>query len=172
MRKYILFIITSLAVLSIQAQNSYFDGKGVEKGYRGFVDLGYTIGVEDYGEGRIDLQTSHGYQFLPYFYSGIGVGMSYYHESEAVSIPIFADLRADIFNNSITPFVDFKIGYSVVDVTGFYMSPSVGCRFRLSQNLGLNVTIGYTMQKYKWEYWYFSGSENCGGLNLRLGIDF
>lgn len=173
MKRFLLSIaITLLSILNINAQMVYFDGKGVEKGYRGFVDLGYTVGVGDFGEGRAEIQTAHGYQFLPYLFTGVGMGMSYFHEAQAVAVPIFADFRTDIFNNSVTPFIDFKIGYSVADVTGFYMSPSVGCRFSLKKNLGLNITIGYTMQNYGWEYSYYSGTENCGGLNMRLGIDF
>jgi len=173
MKKIILaFLFFTVSLITIKAQSEYFDGNGVEKGYRGFVDLGYTIGIGDYGEGRFEMQTSHGYQFLPYFYMGVGAGMSYFHESKAVAVPVFADLRADFFNNSITPFVDFKVGYSVADVTGFYMSPSLGCRFGLKQNLALNFSVGYTMQKYDWETYYFNGTENCGGLNIRLGVEF
>lgn len=47
-------------------------------GYRGFVDFGYTVGLGDYGVGRIELTTSHGYQFNPYFFAGIGTGIHYY----------------------------------------------------------------------------------------------
>lgn len=33
------------------------------KGYRGFAELGYGIGVGDYEFGRFSIETSHGYQF-------------------------------------------------------------------------------------------------------------
>lgn len=174
MKKILLIVsLITLLVLPISAQNSsYFNGRGVQRGYRGFADIGYSIGVGDFGEGRVELQTTHGYQFLPYFYMGAGVGVSFYHKSEVVSVPIFADLRADLFNNSITPFIDFKIGYAVADVEGFYMSPSIGCRFGLDSNIALNASVGYTMQKYNWSYLFFKGSENCGGLTIRLGVEF
>ena len=149
-----------------------FDNRGRVAGYRGFVDLGYTIGTGDYGEDRIEFSTSHGYQFNPYVYLGLGVGAHYYFDSEVVEIPIFAHVRSEFLNNSISPFFDFKIGYSVYDATGFYMTPSVGCRFAVGEKNGISVGIGYTMQKVEFDYWGYSGSENCGGFNIRVGFDF
>ena len=40
----------TVSLITIKAQSEYFDGNGVKKGYRGFVDLGYTIGIGDYVE--------------------------------------------------------------------------------------------------------------------------
>lgn len=150
------------------------DGNGVQRGYRGFMELGYTIGTGDWeGTNRVEFSTSHGYQFNPYFYAGVGAGVNYYHEADLVEIPVFADLRADILNNWITPYVDFKIGYTVYDAAGFYMSPTVGCRFGFDNNLALNIGIGYTMQKTS-VYWYGYGSskENMGGFSIKLGMEF
>lgn len=175
---------------------SSFSGDGGAKaGYRGFLEAGYTIGVGDYGEGRVDITTSHGYQVCPYFFAGVGVGLNYYTNGEVFGVPLFADLRADILNNNITPFVDFKIGYSVADVSGFYMCPSLGCRFGFGNNLGMHISVGYTYQKYKYkgtigyytynydDYGYgysypsyhsrsFSESVNVGGITLKLGFEF
>ncbi len=143
------------------------DGKGLKAGYRGFVDLGYSIGVGDFGEGRAEFATSHGYQFNPYIYAGLGAGVHYYHESEMVEIPVFAHVRSEFLNNAISPFFDFKIGYTVYDATGFYMTPSVGCRFA-----GVSIGIGYTMQKVEYDIGHYSGSENCGGFSIKVGFDF
>lgn len=44
------------------------------KGYRGFLDLGYTTG----DDGCIQFTTSHGYQLNPYFFFGAGTGVSYF----------------------------------------------------------------------------------------------
>lgn len=153
---------------------SPFNGKGLTAGYRGFVDLGYTLGTGDWGEDRIEFATSHGYQFNPYIYAGLGAGAHYYFDSDVVEIPIFAHVRSEFLNNSILPFVDFKIGYTVYDATGFYMSPTVGCRFALGNKGGISIGLGYTMQKIEYyDYYYgYSGSENCGGFNIKVGFDF
>ncbi|MDE6802559.1 MAG: hypothetical protein K2J07_00740 [Muribaculaceae bacterium] len=42
----------------------------------------------------------------------------------------------------------------------------------LSKRAGFNFGIGYEMQKFKWEYRYYSGTENCGAVTLKIGFDF
>lgn len=85
---------------------------------------------------------------------------------------IFAHVRSEFLDNSISPFFDFKIGYTVYDATGFYMTPSVGCRFALGERSGISVGLGYTMQKIEYDLWGYSGSENCGGFSIKVGFDF
>lgn len=165
--------ITKEAGKSLYGQNSTFNNNtGNKPGYKGFVDLGYIFGVGDYGIDRLEISTSHGYQFNPYLFVGAGVAANYYFDAECFGLPIFAHVRGNILNNSISPYVDFKIGYSPLeDVKGFYMSPSVGCKIK-----SFNVSLGYVMQKveyYYYDYYYsYEGSENCGGLNLKVGFEF
>ncbi|MDE6527581.1 MAG: hypothetical protein K2L78_00855, partial [Muribaculaceae bacterium] len=120
------------------------------------------------------------YQVCPYFFAGAGVGFNYWTGGDAISVPLFADLRADILDNWFTPFVDLKIGYSVADISGFYMSPSIGCRFGFGNNLGMHLSLGYTLQKataiyYGYSYYNFFTFEkkvNAGGVTLKLGLEF
>ncbi|MGM9861094.1 MAG: hypothetical protein ACI30W_00715 [Muribaculaceae bacterium] len=149
-----------------------------QRGYRGFFDAGYSVGVGG-GTGRIETSTVHGYQFSPYFFAGVGVGFSYFHEGEVWGLPIFADFRGEYGNfgtGRVAPFVDFRIGYTPTDISGFYMSPSVGVRYAINSNAGINLSLGYTMQKceYYFSYggYYGEGTANCGGFTIRLGIDF
>lgn len=151
---------------------------GLKSGYKGMADFGYGIGVGDFGEGRIELQTAHGYQFNPYFFAGIGAGVSYYHESDVFSVPLFADFRGSVpvGSGKVSPFLDLKIGYAVTDVEGFFFSPSVGVRVGLSERAGFNFSLGYEMQKFgyslsAWGY-HFKGTENCGAVTLKIGFDF
>jgi len=152
------------------------DGKGPESGYKGFVEAGYTVGVGDYGKGRISFMTTHGYQINTFVFAGVGAGVNYLTKSEAWGVPIFADVRANILDHSISPFIDVKIGYSVTDVEGLFFSPSIGCRIAISDKSAFNVSIGYELQKAEF-LWYYSGyygtsKENCGGLALKVGLDF
>lgn len=156
----------------------------ISSGYKGFVDLGYTIGVGDgrYA-GRIDFTTSHGYQINPYIYLGIGSGVNYFCEEGADewSFPLFANPRANLLDGPITPFVDVKIGYTFGDlVKGFYLSPSLGVRFALSDRNAINFSAGYTLQNVNYDYdFYYGGSYynysdkiNLGGITLKLGFEF
>lgn len=151
-----------------------------QRGYRGFFDAGYSVGVGG-GSGRVETSTVHGYQFSPYFFAGVGVGFSYFHEGEVWGLPIFADFRGEYGNfgtGRVAPFIDFRIGYTPTDISGFYMSPSVGVRYAISPNAGINLSLGYTMQNaevFYYDYYgdtYYKDTANCGGFTIRLGIDF
>lgn len=173
MKKTLLLCLFTL-IISQQVSAIYFDDEGIPQGYRGFADFSYTLGVGDWGKDhdRVGIMTSHGYQIAPQFFVGAGVGFNYYYNGhdELCSLPVFAHFRSDILENEITPYVDLRVGYSFIDVKGFYINPSVGCRFELNDNVGLNVGIGYTMQQT--EYLFSYNKKNCGGLDFRFGIDF
>ena len=47
------------------------------KGYKGFVDFAYIGDVSDYNASKIELSTTHGYQFNNYFFVGGGVAFNY-----------------------------------------------------------------------------------------------
>ena len=107
------------------------------------------------------------------------MGFNYYFDGndELCSLPLFAHFRSDLINNEITPYVDLRVGYSLIDVKGVYINPSVGCRFELSDDIGLNVGIGYTMQQSEffiidYDFDYYRVKKNCGGIDFRVGIDF
>lgn len=161
-------------------KSSPFKTSGINTGYRGFVDLGYSFGVGDYSADRIEFSTSHGYQFNPYFYLGAGAAFNYFHDGEIASVPLFANPRADFSTGKVSPFIDLKVGYTISDYfEGFYLAPSIGVRFDLQNNKGINFSAGYTMQKtdgYGYDYYsdnlYYAGKVNAGAITLKLGIDF
>lgn len=148
------------------------------RGYRGFADVGYTIGLE--GGDKVEFSTSHGFQICPYFFMGAGAAINYHFDGDLFEIPLFLDLRSDFLKSKVTPFVDFKAGYTLYDANGFYMNPSLGLRIAIGRHAGLNICVGYEMQKLKINYsgyrhgYRFSGSKiyNDDGVSLRLGFDF
>lgn len=156
------------------------------KGYRNFTTLGVTIGTGDYGDEAIEVLTSHGYQFNPYFYLGGGLGVSYHTDWETTFIPIFANARVNFLNANIVPFFDFKIGYSPFDGTGLYISPSVGTSFSIGTRSAISCSLGYTFQNADIDYYVsgyygygyhipgftFTETQNIGGVTLRVGIEF
>lgn len=154
------------------------NGNGVKRGYRGFVDLGYAIGRLYNGQkNRMEVTTSHGYQFNPYIYAGLGTGIHYYFSGDTYedyfiwAVPIFANFRADFMNKKIAPFLDLKIGYIIYnDAEGFYLSPTVGYRFGFNGNLALNVGVGYNLQQEAKIKFY--GGQFSHHASFKLGLEF
>lgn len=148
---------------------------GLEKGYHAFIEAGYGVGTGDYGVDRIELSTTHGYQINPYIFVGGGLGVNYYHSPDLWSMPIFANARVNFINSKISPFFDLKIGAAIGltnnsessysgeakgSVSGFYFSPSIGCRFNK-----FTISAGYELQhlsaeaKYtSYSNYYYNGS--------------
>ena len=152
-------------------------------GIKGFVEGGYTIGAGLYGEQRVSFMATVGCQFNPYFFVGIGSGENYFGDSKLYGIPFFADIRLNLQKTSISPLLDLKIGYSIADVKGFFLSPSVGCRFGYSNNTAFTFSIGYELQKADCftvitdlyslnQVDYYQSKESVGGLTLKIGFEF
>ena len=169
---------------SSRQPGSRMAGSGNElapKGYKGFIDLGYTAAVGDYGLGRVELTTSHGYQFNPYLFVGAGTGFQYYHEAETFTMPIFADIRANFMRGPIVPFIGFKAGYTFAlsegaGGLGCYFAPSVGVKYVVSPSVALNFTLGYSAQIINYDYYdyytTYSDHVTVSGISFKLGLEF
>ncbi len=153
-------------------------GRGLSAGYKGIVDIGYDIGVGDYGVDRIRLNIINGYQFNPYFSMGFGLGVRYYYDAEAALMPFFADFRANFIDNSVSPYFSLGFGYSF-DLTDYFegvgilLNPTIGVSFKVSDKTALNIGVGYEMQRMKY-YDYYNGSSslNSGAIGFNFGVSF
>lgn len=177
--------------LTVSAQNNC-------SGYRGFADLGYTIGIGDYEFNRFEISTTHGYQVCQYFFVGAGVGfhfmskydtagMKYALDSREskVSIPLFVDLHSQFMKTKFAPYVDFKLGHFITDGDGFYSNISAGVRMKTIGYQALTLSVGYTFEKLKFET--FDSFTNPGinmdysrsarmldteGVSVKVGYEF
>ena len=169
---------------------------GLSRGYHGMLDFGYTFGVGDYDFGRWEVNTTHGYQFNPYFFLGGGLGlhfMSTYetpasaialdYRSRYVDVPVFAAARVTFLEQNITPYVDGKIGYFVTHGGGLYANISLGCRFGIWARQAVFFTVGYTYENLRFETFdhympnnidYIRCSRHLGthGVSVKLGYEF
>jgi hypothetical protein len=160
------------------------ENTGLEQGYKGIVEVGYQIGIGDYGMDRLKLNIINGYQINPYFSLGIGTGLRYYFSSEVPLIPLFADFRANFINGKISPYLSLGIGYSFnaknsFEGVGFLLNPTLGVSFKISNNSAMNVGLGYEMQKmrvafigYGLYYFFYESTENTGAISIDAGISF
>ena len=147
-------------------------------GYRGFVDIGLTTAGYGY-DSRGEFSTSHGYQFDPYLYAGMGTGIHLYGDSR-ILVPIFADVRYTFMNRTVSPYVNLRTGYSFKlhgDIDGgYYLSPTGGLRIMLRESFALNLAMGYSLQKIEIgelysDVWVYN-KMNADGFIIRLGIEF
>lgn len=139
-------------------------------GYRGFFDLGYTVGTgETNNIGRFELSTSHGILINPYLFVGAGIGVHCYINANGNMlqlaekkclpvIPFFIDVHGNLSKGSIVPFIGLKIGYSCALMNekgeigngfskmGIYVAPSVGVSFEINSQTRLNLSCGYSAQ--------------------------
>jgi hypothetical protein len=160
---------------------SYVSAQQIQGGrYKGFVDLTLKPGNDGVFKKLNSLgfgfTTSHGYQVNENIFVGAGVGLDFYkldYFENALTIPVFANFRANIGQGSVSPFFDLKAGYTAADISGLYLSPSIGARIGLAKNLGLNVGLGYTAQGYEYySYGYTTNRAYIHSLNISVGIDF
>lgn len=186
MKKLIFALICMLAVLPATAR----DWK-TETGYRGNAETGFVFGGGDYGQTEWILQTTHGYQVIPtYLFIGAGAGIGVPTGDQLkISSMVFGDIRTHFTSSQFSPFVDVKIGfqwnrnkkglksgYNIQD--GFYFSPSVGVNYSFNKNLGLDLSVGYTLAEAP----IYHGSKsdkstpremkNIGGFTFRVGVNF
>lgn len=159
---------------------------GLKRGLRGYVEVGYALGLSDDDDGCGLVRAALGYQFNSHIFTGLGVGVGLYDEFEDLGLPVFANFRYTILNKRISPFVDAKAGYSFIDMEGLYLSPSIGCRFAIGKRMAITTSVCLEVQNYEHSHssyyydWYhdygynysYSKSETALSLGLKIGFEF
>lgn len=177
--KKTLIIVIALFVAGLQLCAGA-DNTAKEKGYAGFVELGYGTLLGETGINIVDFSTIHGYKINPYFFVGAGTGVSLKFTGDhlGAGVPLFLDARANLMKRTISPFVDFRIGYypvtsaklstTIVNFGEFFISPTIGVRFPAKGKVSAyNLGIGYTAQRVtNGIVSYFNH------LNVRFAIEF
>ncbi len=96
------------------------------------------------------------------------------------------NLRSHFSPGKVSPFVDVRVGYASVtgdyyDNGGFYLCPTLGIRFAINNNFGINLRAGYTWENarlggyvcdYPGSFGCKGPRKNIGGANIQIGIDF
>lgn len=140
--------------------------RNLSHGLRIFADIDVNIQTNFYTCSSVSYSGSVGMQLTPNFYAGLGLAAQvyidywyygYYDPDKPelyAQMPLFADLRYDVFASKLSPFVAIRTGYAVGideinDYSGFYLNPSVGIRIK-----SVSVSIGADLVKLK-DPWYF-----------------
>ena len=144
-------------------------GNGLSGGFRMIIETGYQYAMTEDSSGSPILNVIWGGPLGSHFFIGGGVGIRYYTgDIGALALPIYANIRWDIINRRVTPFIDAKGGYTPYDIQGYNFSAGVGCRVRLGNKFALSASLGVELQDYSERY-----RDNTSiDLFTRIGIDF
>ncbi len=159
-------------------QNGPFSPRAFIKGYRGYFDFGYTFKAGNHSGQHFAISTTHGYQFNPHFFLGMGVATNFFkygdYEGDKTTIPLYANARVNLLNSNITPYFDMKLGHSFLSGDFIFFNPSVGVSFAMGRKLGMYLSLGYSMQRIEVDLGTGMHDEelNVSGIALKLGVEF
>lgn len=194
MKKLFVLLTTLCVSLSTFAQNS---SGGC---YRGFFDCGYSAGLGgnlNYGFGRFEINTAHGFQINPFVFVGGGCGLHFMPKFEtsdaeipleiresSVDIPVFGNVRGNFGRGKIVPFADAKLGTYLNNNGGLYYNLSAGCRFAVNEKQAVNFSVGYTSSSLEFQHFggfvslysmdYYRVPKVCtaDAITIKIGYEF
>ncbi|MEQ8241694.1 MAG: hypothetical protein RIA69_20945 [Cyclobacteriaceae bacterium] len=140
-------------------------------GYKRLFELGYGFGVGDNVVSRIKLNIINGFQINPFFSVGFGTGLRYWNTRKTLLIPLFLDLRYNLLDKNVSPYVALGTGYSmnITDRTGgisgsFMLNPTVGATVRRSSKSSMNIGLGYDLLSLRDPIYH--------AISFNLGLSF
>ncbi|MBN1107273.1 MAG: hypothetical protein JXA55_00820, partial [Bacteroidales bacterium] len=174
--------------------SSSYTGRAHRKWYRGIIEIGYGLGIGDYGINNFRFNFINGLMVGRVSSIGLGIGYRKYFEKENAlyylyspesQIPVFLDLRTSFTGKKITPYLAFDIGgstgylSSVSDSTittreGLFLSGSGGIWFNISDRFAVFAGAAFEMQRLGYilvsDHSHFR--KNSGSVSLNIGIAF
>ncbi|HYC27870.1 MAG TPA: hypothetical protein VEB42_03625 [Chitinophagaceae bacterium] len=125
----------------------------------GFSSINQVGLLEGSGGHFAQLQTINGFRYRTWF-TGLGIGLDYYHYR---SVPLFIDVRKDLFNKPNTPFFYGDAGIHIPWVldkqkpwagradynNGFYYDAGLGYSFNLGKSRALLFSGGVSLKKIR-----------------------
>ena len=141
-------------------------------------DVGYKKGMGEYNKNRFFLNAISSYQIKPYLSLGYGGAVRYYYDEEAIIMPFLTEFRIDFTDITALPFLAIRFGHSfeLTDSeyfkdTGFNVNISLGDKFNISNNIRINMELGYGFQEA--DVYNSSGLHNnvvLQAISLGVGI--
>ncbi|MCS2614399.1 hypothetical protein NXY41_03825 [Bacteroides fragilis] len=113
-----------------------------------------------------------GFSLALVFYIGAGVGVRL--GDDYTSIPLYGSVRYTFLKKKISPFIDAKVGYSLLDAAGFYANPGAGVNWNFYKTLSVFLKVGYTYNSKAYgEAWNKDGDDVYPhGVSASIGFSF
>ena len=164
-------------------------GSSRRKWYRGIIEAGFGGGLPKYGMSNFRFNFINGIMLGRGTSIGLGLGYrrfyprknaDWYLSSEKIQIPVFLDIRTTLSARRISPYLALGIGNSQGYGTtepkqeGFFITPSAGIWFRISDRTALFTGVAYERQQL--DYANKSDNivykENTNSISLNIGFAF
>ncbi len=174
-RKIAFLMLAALASMAcLSAQNRI---PGVSTGYKGMLETGMTFYEGKSEFTTFDISTTHGFQINPHIFVGAGLGYSGDEEGDYHMLPLYGAFRGNIpVGNKFFPFAGARLGYSLDGWDGLYFNPNVGCTYLFNHRLGIDLSLGYTLQQVQLSGsilgFNFNTKTSLNAFTFRLGIQF
>ena len=151
-----LFVLMMFIAPSFAKAQTSFDP---EEGCLNVVDVSYSQGIGEYGEGGIAANYLHEKFSNDRFSIGAGIGYCYHQKYKFSAIPIYISTHYFFLDRKFSPFVNLRVGgfalfnaknvgtnekYSLSkEKQGFslFVSPSVGVKMHITPNIGIMASI-------------------------------
>lgn len=142
-------------------------------GYRGFIETAYTQGVGNKKINRVEFATSQGFQFNPTYYLGVGAVYSVALKNELLPLPLFLNGRINFQDARTTPFLDMRIGYSILEKKGVYYSCTFGVSISENDKFSFNIGLGYSTQESRYTNNNMTKiEEKYNGFSLKIAFEY
>lgn len=146
-----------------------------DRGYRHITEAGLIYGLsnqkqqdyygqpEDFG---FTLHTVNGYQWWPYLFTGIGVGIDRYISYRQTFSPVYVRLASEFLKRKVTPYVMADVGYAIMwriakndfitykNRGGYYANAGGGLRIYTRSRGSVLLGLAYRHTQSKSEWWY------------------
>lgn len=167
----------------------------ISPAYKGYGELysGYAVPSNNsyYDAGPMfGISTSHGVTLIDGLFVGVGIdaAISFYSYGSydrygdkdsdfSGFFAAFAESRYNILpTKKVSPFVGLRLGGGFTgydEVSGFYLSPAVGCTFNFTKKFGMDASLGYSLFTgdnggHDSYYNDYAGNLNC--VCIRVGV--
>lgn len=172
MKKRLLYftLVFSLLPLGLSAQETRLFR------YQGEVDLAYSFGIDD-ETNNLNLEIVNGIRFSRYLYAGIGLGASGNFSDEAITFPIFVDVKGYMpvsDKMDLTAGVDIgtKLDYFYDTSGGLLFRPEFGLHFPVKRKTGIKLTLFYELYAHRIIVSNVQISAKTNQIGLKFGVSF
>lgn len=151
---------------------------GFKKGYKGVMTFGYQIGASIYENDRLKFDFINSFQFNPYLSLGIGIGYRNYLRDEFIYLPLFFDIRVNLIDNDISPFIALGTGALLQTEEesgeGVFYNPSFGVSFISNDNKAIHFGLGFDTQKIRRINDYTNNEQEIvhNAFEIFMGVSF